>query len=705
MYISNLRYIIFGLCVFAYSTSYAQTGAGNVHNTEQVHELDDFVVVASTLYKDQVNALKSPTPIIEVPQSLSILTSDQWSQQGIESLTEMIDYIPGVNASQGEGHRDAVVFRGVRSTADFFVDGVRDDVQYFRPLYNVDRVEILRGPNSLFFGRGGTGGVLNRVMKKAEIGQNFNQYELTVNSLGGTSFQFDKNTPLCSSGALRINFFANDLKNHRDFFYGNEYGINPTVKYLLSEHLTLDLSYEYLDTERFVDRGIPTGAEGRPVEALTDIVFGDAAENYSKLEAGILKATLENKFTDTLKGRLNVTFNDFDKLYQNYYVADYNETTEVVTLDGYVDTTQRTNWILSAELIGERELAGFLHKIVTGVEWIQTDNDNDRYDAFFDTTLSDQADFAVTRPIALKNGSGLDASGTPIQNDFSVTLADDTSAEVSVFSFYFQNEIELSENLDWVLGARMDQIDQYVSGTSEGESQLVKWSPRLGLVYKPRESLSLYTSYSQAFEPKSGEQYAKTSSNPLDPNEFENKELGVKWDLKPNLSFTASIFEITKRSPEVDDNDASQYVEIESDISGLEIQLLGRLNSKWYLSAGYGYLEGEQVDQNGPTGLRPRELPKQTFSIWNKYRLWEDCSVGLGLVYQDESYINNSNTASLPAYTRVDAAVYYTLSQHLDLQLNIENLMDRTYFPSAHSTHQVSVGAPINVRFAIKGSF
>ena len=133
---------------------------------------DEVVVKGKTLYSDQVNALKTPTPIVNVPQSASILTGDEIFDRGFKSIGDISRYTPGVNTSQGEGHRDSIVFRGVRSTADFFVDGVRDDVQYYRPLYNLDQVEILRGANSLLFGRGGTGGIINRVSKKANWGLN-----------------------------------------------------------------------------------------------------------------------------------------------------------------------------------------------------------------------------------------------------------------------------------------------------------------------------------------------------------------------------------------------------------------------------------------------------------------------------------------------------------------------------------------------------
>ena len=673
------------------------------YGDDEVYELDDYIVSGKVLYTDEVNALKTPTPIIDVPQSLSILTASQISEQGFDSIGDIIDYTPGVNTSQGEGHRDAVVFRGVRSTADFFVDGVRDDVQYYRPLYNVDRVEILRGANGLFFGRGGTGGVLNRVMKKGVIGDNFNEYKLTMDTFGGTTAQFDKNIAVNETTAVRVNVFKNDLEGDRDFFYGDEFGINPTAKFLLSDAATFNVSYEYLDTERFIDRGIPTGTDGRPVEALADIVFGDEEQNYSELEAHIIKASLENRFSDTLKGRLNLTLNDFDKLYQNYYAAGYDQalSPDEVTLDGYVDTTQRDSLIFSADLIGEKELSGLVHNFVVGIEIVETNNDNDRFNTDFDTSNDDQEDFPITAlGIPLINGVGLNAAGAITTNDFTSSVADNTSAEFDVLSIYVQDEVDVSDKLTAVLGARLDEIDQSVSGTSNGSSSQSEISPRLGLVYKLQDNMSLYASYSEAFEPKSGEQYAKTSNDALDPNTFENKEIGVKWDLNKNLSFTAAIFELGKKSPVVDPNNSELVIDEASETSGFELQLQGKLSDRLYIAAGYSKLDGQNADNEDL-----RELPGKTFSVWNKYIISDKLSAGLGITYQDDSLINTGGTRVMPSYTRVDAAVYYKLSNNLRMQLNIENLTDELYFPNAHSTHQVTVGAPRNARIALTGSF
>ena len=144
---------------------------------------------------------------------------------------------------------------------------------------------------------------------------------------------------------------------------------------------------------------------------------------------------------------------------------------------------------------------------------------------------------------------------------------------------------------------------------------------------------------------------------------------------------------------------------IDSQIQGFELQLQGQIVEGWFVSAGYSFLDGEQVNRSGPTGLRPRELPENMFSIWNQFTLGDRFGFGLGLTHQDESFINNGNTAVLPAYTRIDAAAYFDVSENLRVQVNIENLTDTLYFPNSHATHQTTVGAPLNARFAITGRF
>jgi len=675
-------------------------------------EVDRLKVVGKVLYSDQINALKTPTPIRDVPQSLTIVTAEQINLRGFGRLGDIIDYTPGVTNSQGEGHRDAVVFRGVRSTADFFIDGVRDDVQYYRPLYNLEQVEILRGPNALLFGRGGTGGILNRVTKKGLVGESFTDVRAGIDSFGGYGFQLDSNFGTSDAAAFRINAMYESLENHRDFFGGERVGFNPTARFTPTQRTTVDLAYEYVDHERFVDRGIPTGSDGRPVKEFKEIVFGDPEENKTTLEAHLLRASLQHEFSANLKGNFTAFYGDYDKFYGNFFVSNYDQanTPDVVSLDGYIDSTRRKNLILSGNLVGQFFTGTVEHTVIAGAEYIDTESNQDRFNAFWDSNLDDIEMFTIARPLNLRNGIGVNASGVPVVNDFTIDLNDDTRVGIDVFSAYIQDEIQLNDRLDLIIGARFDSFDINVFNVPANERRTRKdeeVSPRAGLIFKPWEEISFYAAYSESFLPRSGEQFANINgnNNQLDPNTFSNLEAGVKWDFNQGLSLTAAVFEIEQSSPQVADDDPATLDVIDSEITGFEAQLQGQINDRWYISAGYSYLDGEQVDRGGDTGLRPRELPENTFSVWNNFRVSDRFGLGFGLIYQDDSFINNANTAELPSYTRLDAAAFYTISDRLSLQLNVENLTDELYFPNAHATHQATVGEPLNARLTVNWRF
>ncbi|WP_334065213.1 TonB-dependent receptor [Alteromonas genovensis] len=672
-----------------------------------MEDIERLTVEGKYLSVNQSNSIKSPTPILDVPQSLSIMTAEEITARGITSVGQIIDYTPGVNTSQGEGHRDAVVFRGVRSTADFYIDGNRDDVQYYRALYNVEQVEILRGPNALLFGRGGTGGILNRVSKKATIDQQFVNYNVSANTFGAYNLQLDTNIDTGEDSAVRINAMYESLDNHRDFFDGDRYGFNPTARFQLSDDTILDLSYEYIDHERFIDRGIPTGANGEPVEAFENIVFGDPENNYQTLDADVFRANIQHNFSDNLKGNFNAFYGNYDKVYANFYAAAFAPETNVVTLDGYIDETERENLILSANLVGEFATGSVEHTVIFGGEFINTESDQNRLNPVFDSNGDDQEDFLVSRPLNFRGLTGTNAAGTTVTTAFS-DLNDDTRVDLDVYSFYVQDEIALSENFDLVLGARFDSFDievfdarPEVLETRNRTDEEV--SPRAGLVYKPQENISIYASYSESFLPRSGEQYANINgdADSLDPDTFTNQEIGVKWDFADSMSFTAAIFENEQTSLDNDPNDPEGFIEVDSDVSGFELQLQGYITDKWFVTANYSNLDGENA-----SGVELRELPENTMSVWTTYQVSDVLGFGVGATYQDESFVvTATDSPVLPSYTRVDASAYYELNNGMRLQLNVENLTDTLYFPNAHSRHQATVGAPINARLSVIGSF
>ena len=681
------------LCTFAFALI-----ASNTSSFSQ--DVEEIVVKGKVLYSDQVTALKTPVPIIDVPQTLSIVTDDEIRIQGFRELGDIVRYTPGVNTSQGEGHRDSIVFRGVRSTADFYLDGVRDDVQYYRSLYNLEQVEILRGPNALLFGRGGTGGIINRVTKKAVLDEQFGSFDMGADSFGAFDFAVDYNVSTGEKSALRINFHSDTLENHRDYYDGDRYGFNPTFRLELSPATTLDLSYEHADHERFIDRGVPT-LNGEPVEAFEEIVFGDTDTNLQTLRADIYRANLSHEFSDTRKGNLVVQYSDFQKMYKNYYASGYSGG-DTFTADGYKDPTERTNLIISGNIVNEFQTGSAKHTLLVGAEIIDTENENYRYNTFFITTEDDNEVFNITRPINF----GVNAAGVRTYNDFTADLKSSTESDIEVTSIYIQDQIDVTDKFKILLGGRFDNFDITVrdikKGTSENRED-EEFSPRAGLIFKPQENVSLYVSYAESFLPRSGEQFKKLDANAarLDPDVYESTEVGVKWDIRPGLSFTASYFD-SEQTIATRDSDTGENSEIVGlQVDGIELELKGQVTEKLSLAIGYSDLDGETAK-----GGEPREIPEYTASLWATYEVNDRFGIGFGVTAQGESNIKNDKPGLiLPDYTRVDFAAYYDLADDLSIQLNVENVTDELYFPHSHSTHQASVGEPLNARISLRKTF
>ena len=672
--------------------------------------VEEIVVKGKVLQSDQVNALKTPTPIINVPQSLSIVTDEEMLRKGMRSVGDIIRYTPGVNTSQGEGHRDAVVFRGVRSTADFFQDGARDDVQYYRSLYNVEQVEILRGPNALLFGRGGTGGALNRVSKKAMIGMDARTVNVGMDSFGAFDVAADLNMDLGNDMAFRLNVHSDTLENHRDYYDGDRLGFNPTLRMKLSSATTLDLSYEHIDHERFIDRGIPT-ANNVPVEEFAGIVFGDKDGNVHTVEASVFRATVSHVFSDTRKGNLSVTSNSFEKMYQNTYAASHTAGSGVVTMDGYHDPTERDNFIITGSLVNELTLGNTTHTVLAGFESIDTENSNFRFNTYWtskDCSVSgyDQESFNITNPMDFSVTSG--GAPTAVEYTNPCSLKTDTETDLAVTSFYIQDQVDLTDNLILVLGGRHDTFDVTVDDIKNGTSasrEDSEFSPRMGLIFKPRDAVSVYYSYSESFAPRSGEQYKKlTGGSPgsgetLRPDYFENTELGVKIDLNSDLSLTASYFDSEADKAGYDGSSAEYIVERGLVVDGFELELKGKVNDFLDVTFGYTSMDGKNGTKDA------REIPETMYSLWANYEVNPKLGWAVGVMHQGESLIKDGGTQILPDYTRVDAAVYLMLSDDFRLQLNMENLTDELYFPHSHSTHQVSVGRERNIRLSLTRNF
>ena len=672
---------------------------------------EELEVKGNVLFKDQVNSMKPPVPIINVPQAVSIVTDEDILDQGFRALGDIVRYVPGIHTTQGEGHRDAVVIRGVRTTADFYQNGLRDDVQYYRSLYNVEQVEVLKGPNALLFGRGGTGGLINRVSKKALIGETFTNMNVGFDSFGAGDFAVDGNIEVNDSVAFRLMAHSDSLANHRDQYDGDRFGINPTMTFAVNSETEIGLSFEYLDHERYIDRGIPTSIIGgastsasRPVDALNHITYGTDG-NVHTTEASILTGTLVHNYSDSGKINLTVSSNDFNKMYQNLYVNSYDGTN--VQLKGYNDVTLRETTTIAFSNVNAFDRG----TLTVGLDIIDTDNENTRFNSWFDNENAAERNID-NHFLATATDFQIDKDGNRTALDYTSDLKTHSTTDLEVTSLYLNGNIDLSDQWIMVLGARYEQVDTTIA-YSEGASgrsavRVLKntasrddsnVSPRLGLIYKPQENMSLYLSYSESFIPKSGEQYKKWSAATFDPDVYENIEIGFKYDMDDRISMSFAYFDQETVKGQEDGVGGSEVIGMA--IDGFEIGIAGEVNDQNSINFGLSSVDATKSAGSG----EQKEIPELTWSLWYTHRASDLFSLSFGALYQDDQLINKENQARLDDFTRIDMAMTITPSDSDTVRINIENLSDEIYYPHSHSTHQASVGEPLNVRLSYQKTF
>ena len=644
------------------------------------------------------SATKTETPLIDVPQTVTVLSREQLDDQGVESLNDALRYVPGVVLGQGEGHRDQITLRGQSTTADFFLDGLRDDAQYYRSLYNIDRVEVLKGANALIFGRGGGGGVINRVSKAPEFNKTRTDLAGGFDSFGGWSLAADLDQPLSENFAARLNATYEDFANHRDLYHGHFTGIAPTLGWQLGEATRLVLGYEYADDQRVTDRGVPSFA-GSPLHGYDDTFFGSPAANHSAVTAHIARARLDHDFSDGLSGNLSGQYAHYDKYYGNVY-ARSPATATTVELEGYNSDTIRENWIVQGNLVWQGETAGLGHQLLLGFEASDQLTDAKRSEAAFGAAAASR----ITVPLAQRLTLPTVTFGASSRSSLS---------KVRALSAYVQDQIDLGELVKVVLGLRYD--DFRITSTNRANSFRAtrsdgKWSPRAGLIIKPRENVSLYASYAKSFLPQSGDQFtvldATTAS--LAPEEFRNLEAGVKWDLTERLTFTAAAFQIDRTNTRANDPITGVVVQTgKSRTKGFELAAVGQIAKGLQVTLGYTLQDGEIVSTTAaaPAGQALAQLPRHQFSAWGRYDFTDQLGVAVGAVRQSQQFATISNAVRLPGFTRIDAALFYKVSAALELQVNVENLTDTDYFPSAHTDNNISTGAPLNARLGVKLRF
>jgi catecholate siderophore receptor len=654
-------------------------------------------------------ATKTDTDVKNVPQALTIITSAQIGDQQLRSVSDLLNFVPGASYNSGEGNRDTLVLRGNSSTADFFVDGVRDDVQYFRDFYNVERVEVLKGPNAMIFGRGGGGGIFNRVLKRPTLSPS-RGVSSSADGWGGVRFTGDVDQPVSGNVGVRLNGMYEDADSFRHHVDLKRYGINPTAALLIGQSTRIDLSYEYYHDRRTADRGVPSEA-GEPVRGFTRTFFGDPEDSYARVNANIATLTIQHDFGNGLTLRNRTLFGDYKKFYQNIFansaVLPATATLpERVKLGAYNNRNDRQNIFSQTDLVWESQLAGIDQTLLFGFELGHERSRNLRNTG----TLSGDCLLADGSVPLSDPTCDVDAIWAPIVSDANNRVTAD------VIAIYAQDQIRPAEWLEIVAGMRFDSFRVRVNDLRPVGGGIFSrkdglWSPRLGLVFKPAGNLSIYMSYSRSYLPQSGDQFGSLTevTEGLKPERFDNYEVGAKWEILDGLLATAAVYRLDRTNTRATDpNDPTHTVLTGAQRSrGIELGLERSVTRKWLVSAGYALQKAEITTTTtaAPAGREVPLVPRHSFSLWNRYDLTKEFGVGLGLIARTKSYATISNTVKLAGYARVDGALFYNLPRGIEAQINVENIFGAHYLPTANADNNIAPGAPRTIRATVGYSF
>ncbi|HYJ45784.1 MAG TPA: TonB-dependent siderophore receptor, partial [Pyrinomonadaceae bacterium] len=639
------------------------------------------------------------TLLRDIPQSVAVVTKEQIQDQLMQSIGDVVRYTTGLSVHQGENNRDQIIFRGQSSSADFFVNGVRDDVQYYRDLYNLERLETLKGPNAMTFGRGGGGGVINRVTKEAGF-SSLREISLLGGSFNNRRIAADFDQPFNNELALRLNGVYENSESFRQSVNLNRRAINPTFTIVPSNQTRITFGYEYARDRRTADRGI-TSFQGRPADLPVSTYYGNAADSHVRSDVQLLSGAIDHQV-----GKLNIhnrtLFGDYDRFYQNYVPGAANSAKTLVALSAYNNATRRRNIFNQTDLTYLVSTGRVRHTLLGGVELGRQLTDNFRNTGFFNnTTTTINVPFddpTTTTPVTFRQ------SATDANNHLKTNLA----------AVYLQDQMELSRYVQVILGVRHDYFDLHFHNNRNGDNlrridNLV--SPRLGIVVKPVSELSLYGSYSVSYLPSSGDQFSSltTITQQVKPEKFTNYEVGVKWDVRRYLSLTSALYRLKRTNTRATDpNNPTAIIQTGSRrTDGFEIGLNGSVTRDWSMAGGYAYQDAFITSSTtaAVAGKQVGQVPHHTLSLWNKYQLLPKLGIGLGIICRSRMFAAVDNTVTLPGYTRADAALYYSFNERFRLQGNIENLLNRRYFINADSNTNISPGSPRALRVGLTAKF
>ena len=665
------------------------------------------------------SATRTTAPLRDIPQAVNVVPQQLLRDQAARSMEDALRNVPGVALSHGDGQRDQVFIRGFSAISDQFIDGVRDDALYFRDLSNVERVEVLKGPAAVLYGRGSSGGLINRITKKPRFGQDFGEATLTVGSDDQKRVEADLNKGLGESAALRLNLAREESGSYRDQQFLDRYSFAPSLALKLGGATDLLLQYTRARDQRITDFGIPA-LNGRPVDVPAGTYYGSGnarRDDTTTTNVDAFTVTLDHRFSEAFSVR-NVA------RYSNYELDRYNTlpsgTTDPVSLT--VGRTRsfilrdESSWFNQTDFTYRMALGGMQHEWLAGVELGRQKR------------RAESVSGGTVDRVSIFNPGRVPTPPIPAAA-FAADSAIPSHTTQDILGVYLQDQVRFSEHWKALVGLRFDEFAQATSF----ERKLAplartdrSYSPRAGLVWQPTDTQAYYVSYSRSFQP-SAEAFALAASNVGNAPEItRNIEIGSKLDLLDGaLNLTAALFNL-ERSNIKNTDPARPTLQInvgKQRTNGLELSAHGRLPGRWDLSAGYAFLDGKMVESVARTsslqlpivsvpalGKVPPLTPRHSAFVWAMKDVGElaggRVSLGGGLNYVGERYTSLTNRVTLPAYLTADLAAIYRTARH-DVGLNVRNVTDRKYMVSSHGSHDnlILPGAPRQVQLTLRTRF
>ncbi|WP_043309186.1 TonB-dependent siderophore receptor [Pseudomonas sp. ML96] len=734
----------------AMATSSAVHAAEAPANTRSTVELEATNVVDEADGEEnyQVQRAESPkytAPLIDTPRSVTVVPQQVIKDTAALSLQDALRTVPGITMGAGEGGNpqgDRPFIRGFDAQADTYLDGVRDTGAQTREIFAIESIEVSKGPNSSFGGRGSAGGSLNLVTKKAHQGNSFDG-GFTWGSDQTQRYTLDGNYQFTETAAGRLNLMSHESNvAGRDKVNYDRWGIAPSLAFGLGTDTRLNLDFYHMESDDLPDSGMPYGysvgtthtaaSPDKPVDGGDSSNFyGLTSRDFRKTRTDIATIAIEHDLNDALT--IKNTLRHGNSM-QDYILTQPDDSQGNVR-NGTVwrransrvaNTTTTTN---QTDLFGEFQLAGFKNNFSTGIELSREESDRSSYTVNTDTTPSTVPVTTTCNSGTVGIGSGYNCTslsnpnpddpwaGSIARNYAGTVTTGDTRA------LYAFDSIELDPQWILNLGLRYDnfQTDSKTKAASgattfkaSDTSEFVNY--QVGVVWKPASNGSVYASYATSATPpgamlgegNEGNSLPTSSGTPtsivsdLEPEETTNYELGTKWDLlDERLSLTAAIFRTEKENTRVLVSNYTYENAGKTRVDGIELTASGKITDKWQVFAGYSYLDSELVDPgavgnrsgvvtsivNAAKGNEMPNTPKNSFSLWTTYQVLPQLTIGGGAFYVDDVFGDNNNSVYVPSYWRYDAMAAYKLSKNLDLQLNVQNLTDEVYYDKAYSAH------------------